>query len=165
MCVEHGQSVKDLLNCLWNMDKRWRFYWTVCGTRPQHGGSTERCVECRNSVEVLLNCFNLKLYNEISYLKPQPVPPSTIAASSMAPAKEPMIMFVPLGPADTHTQKKWSDCKYVFLCVVVKVNTFVFLRSFWKLWIRKWVIHTAVLPCVIDITDTLHLITAGLREG
>ena len=36
----------------------------------------------------------------ISYLKPQPVPPRTMAAIRMAPAMEPMIRLVALGPAE-----------------------------------------------------------------
>lgn len=34
----------------------------------------------------------------VSYLNPQPVPPSTMAATRTAPAMEPMMMLVPLGP-------------------------------------------------------------------
>lgn len=33
-----------------------------------------------------------------SYLNPQPVPPRTIAATRMAPATEPIMILVPLGP-------------------------------------------------------------------
>lgn len=33
-----------------------------------------------------------------SYLNPQPVPPRTIAASRIAPATEPIMILVPLGP-------------------------------------------------------------------
>lgn len=35
-----------------------------------------------------------------SYLNPQPVPPRTIAARRIAPAMEPMIILVPLGPVE-----------------------------------------------------------------
>lgn len=35
----------------------------------------------------------------VAYLKPHPVPPSTMAATRMAPAMEPIIRFVALGPA------------------------------------------------------------------
>ncbi len=41
----------------------------------------------------------------MSYLKPQPVPPNTIAANSIAPAIEPMMIFVPLGPVDRQRTK------------------------------------------------------------
>lgn len=34
----------------------------------------------------------------IAYLKPHPVPPSTMAATRMAPAMEPIIRLVALGP-------------------------------------------------------------------
>lgn len=35
-----------------------------------------------------------------AYLNPQPVPPRTIAASRIAPATEPIIILVPLGPVE-----------------------------------------------------------------
>lgn len=35
----------------------------------------------------------------VAYLKPHPVPPSTMAATRMAPAMEPIIRLVALGPA------------------------------------------------------------------
>lgn len=37
-----------------------------------------------------------------SYLNPHPVPPSTMAAIRMAPAMEPMIRLVALGPVEGH---------------------------------------------------------------
>lgn len=37
--------------------------------------------------------------NGVSYLNPQPVPPRTMAATSTAPAMDPIMMLVPLGPA------------------------------------------------------------------
>lgn len=45
-------------------------------------------------------CCNLqdKHKQASPYLKPQPVPPSTMAATRMAPAMEPMIRLVALGP-------------------------------------------------------------------
>ena len=36
----------------------------------------------------------------VSYLNPQPVPPRTMAATRTAPAMEPMMMLVPLGPGE-----------------------------------------------------------------
>lgn len=36
----------------------------------------------------------------VSYLNPQPVPPRTMAATRTAPAMEPMMMLVPLGPRE-----------------------------------------------------------------
>lgn len=36
----------------------------------------------------------------VSYLNPQPVPPRTMAATRTAPAMDPMMMLVPLGPGE-----------------------------------------------------------------
>lgn len=36
----------------------------------------------------------------MSYLNPQPVPPRTMAATRTAPAMEPMMILVPLGPGE-----------------------------------------------------------------
>lgn len=42
--------------------------------------------------------------------------------------------------------------------------TFILLRTIWRLGVWNGVIHTAVLPSVVCVTDTLHLITACLRQ-
>lgn len=42
----------------------------------------------------------------VAYLKPHPVPPSTMAATRMAPAMEPIIRLVALGPAKGYGGKK-----------------------------------------------------------
>lgn len=42
----------------------------------------------------------------IAYLKPHPVPPRTIAATRMAPAMEPIIRLVALGPVIKDYGKK-----------------------------------------------------------
>jgi len=53
---------------------------------------------------------------DVPYLKPQPVPPSTIAASSIAPAMEPMMMFVPLGPGDRQVKAYLSRGLQLYSC-------------------------------------------------
>lgn len=43
-----------------------------------------------------------------SYLNPQPVPPRTIAASRIAPATEPIMILVPLGPVGSEGVGQWG---------------------------------------------------------
>lgn len=188
----------------------------------------------------------------MSYLKPQPVPPNTIAAKSIAPAIEPIMIFVPLGPVDRQTENKkhafvistffhgthmwkvstWAhsmghtksqilqkcDKKpianplishltdlnskhnsllYFWTIKVLKLTenelnsytipfriqekrcwssksrtpvwlnvlgTFVLLRTVLRLEVWNRVIYTAVLPSVVCVADTLHFITARLRQ-
>lgn len=42
----------------------------------------------------------------VAYLNPQPVPPRTIAATRMAPAMEPIMRLVALGPVTEDHGKK-----------------------------------------------------------
>lgn len=44
----------------------------------------------------------------VAYLKPHPVPPSTMAATRMAPAMEPIIRLVALGPVKGYGEKDMS---------------------------------------------------------
>ena len=45
-----------------------------------------------------IKSFSLNEIILVCYLKPQPVPPRTMAPTRMAPAMEPMMMLVPEGP-------------------------------------------------------------------
>lgn len=49
-----------------------------------------------------------------SYLNPQPVPPRTMAASRMAPATEPIMILVPLGPVGLKLKLKPFACSISF---------------------------------------------------
>ena len=44
-----------------------------------------------------------------SYLNPHPVPPRTIAARRIAPAMEPIMILVPLGPADGRWEEEEEE--------------------------------------------------------
>lgn len=111
-----------------------------------------------------------------SYLNPQPVPPRTIAASRIAPATEPIMILVPLGPVGVKERatQSASNIKNICCCMIshrgsqqssrVSVITFVFLGALWWRGDGDGVKHAAVLPGVVGITDTLHLITASLRR-
>lgn len=71
-------------------------------------------------------CCNLqdKHKQTSPYLKPQPVPPSTMAATRMAPAMEPMIRLVALGPV----AEGGSMGKYIFL-IWLKLKLFISAAS------------------------------------
>lgn len=45
------------------------------------------------------------MHVDAAYLNPHPVPPRTIAATKMAPAMEPIMMLVPLGPVEKEETK------------------------------------------------------------
>lgn len=49
----------------------------------------------------------------VAYLKPHPVPPSTMAATRMAPAMEPIIRLVALGPVKGYGEKDMSSYTYL----------------------------------------------------
>lgn len=63
-----------------------------------------------------------------SYLNPQPVPPRTIAATRIAPATEPIMILVPLGPVgvkesasegkkNKKKKKNMLMLHFMFLCI------------------------------------------------
>lgn len=48
---------------------------------------------------------------------------------------------------------------------LLRVVTFVFLWAIWRCGDGDRVKHATVLPSVVWITDTLHLVTASLQDG
>ncbi len=65
-------------------------WYNICSRNPNHG-------ECKLQVYCCLKLERRDMQTG-AYLNPQPVPPRTIAVTRMAPAIDPMMRFVALGP-------------------------------------------------------------------
>lgn len=67
--------------------------WPWCGDSAQGGRS--QCQQRKGTSHAMA-----------AYLNPQPVPPRTMAATSTAPAMEPIMILVPLGPVTEGTGRR-----------------------------------------------------------
>lgn len=105
-----------------------------------------------------------------AYLNPHPVPPRTMAATSTAPAMDPMMMLVPLGPG-TGGQGRASELTRPWGTTGSRDSTtrpqqtLVALRLPRGFGFGNGVIDAAVLPRPLGLTDALPLIAAHLRGG
>lgn len=105
-----------------------------------------------------------------AYLNPHPVPPRTMAATSTAPAMDPMMMLVPLGPG-TGGQGRASELTRPWGTTgsrdstTCPQQTLVALRLPRGFGFGNGVVDAAVLPRPLGLTDALPLIAAHLRGG
>ena len=102
----------------------------------------------------------------VSYLNPQPVPPRTMAATRTAPAMEPMMMLVPLGPGEEgrawlagqawRTGRRGPHPGQLHLTLIS-----LCLPRGWRR--GQGVVATAVFACPVWLTDAFPFVAADLE--
>lgn len=99
-----------------------------------------------------------------AYLNPQPVPPRTMAASRIAPATEPIIILVPLGPVGFKLKLFYSPLRFTLPFLFSSLQLLpssISFESFClpRLNVDPCVVFSSLLPLSISPTSVYSLIS------